>query len=97
MATQIRKHSPAAPQLFMLAAHGPGVDRARYAVDLALRCLGSIEPAKNVRDLVDRAEGLRDEMKHWSTHPPSSERRETVMRGALSIQMAALNLLRKSR
>ena len=97
MTTQEAGTPEAAARPFPLPAHSPGVDRARYAVDLALRCLGGIEPAKDVRDLVERAERLRHEIKHWTTHPPTSEEREAVMRGALSIQVAAMTLLRKGR
>jgi hypothetical protein len=62
---------------------------------LALRCLGGVEPTKDVVDLVDRAEKLRDEIEQWRARPPSSEMREAVMRAALSIQVAAMALLRK--
>jgi len=97
MPTQAGRTSPHTSRLFSLPSRDPGVDRARYAVDLALHCLGGIEPATEIRDLVAQAELLRDEISSWTAHPPSSETREAVMCGALSIQVAALSLLGKGR
>ena len=97
MPTQADHRSPRVSRLFSLPSRDPGVDRARYAVDLALHCLGGIEPATEIRDLVAQAERLRDEISRWAAHPPSSETREAVMCGALSIQVAALSLLGKGR
>jgi predicted Fe-S protein YdhL (DUF1289 family) len=71
-------------------------ERARHAVDLTLRCLRGIALTEDVRDLVDRAERLHDEIMQWTVVPPSSEMREAVMRGALALQVAALTV-RKER
>jgi hypothetical protein len=71
-------------------------ERARHAVDLTLRCLRGIALTEDVRDLVDRAERLHDEIMQWTVVPPSSEMREAVMRGVLALQVAALTV-RKER
>jgi hypothetical protein len=95
MNNRITETSPNA-WLAPLAAQSAGIERARHSVDLALRCLGGVEPTEDVIDLVERAQKLRDEIDQWSSRPPSPEMREAVMRGTLSIQMAAMALLRKS-
>jgi hypothetical protein len=71
-------------------------ERARYAIDLTLRCLRGVALTEDVRDLVDRAERLHDEITQWTLIPPSPEMREAVMRGALALQVAALTV-RKER
>jgi hypothetical protein len=80
-------------------SHSPlDLERAKRTVDLALRCLvrvrqtGSVE---RVRDLSERAERLRDEIALWAVRPPTSEARESLVRSALSIQVAALALARR--
>ncbi len=78
-----------------LASRSAGIERARHSVDLALHCLGGVEPTDDVIDLVECAQKLREEIDRWSARPPSAEMREAVMRGALSIQIAAMALLRK--
>ncbi|MGD0674064.1 MAG: hypothetical protein ABSC94_01515 [Polyangiaceae bacterium] len=94
MAQQRTAGSPADSRPLPIRPRNPAVERTRHAVDLSLRCLDGIRKTDDVRHLVDRAEQLRTEIEQWSLRPPSSEKREAVMRGALSIQLAALALHR---
>ena len=80
-----------------LAAAAAGANRARHAVDLALHCLEVLEPSEEVRDLVERGERLKLEIDHWSSLPPTPETRDEVMRSAVSMQVAALTLVRRGR
>jgi hypothetical protein len=80
-----------------LAAGAAGAHRARHAVDLALQCLELAEPNEEVRDLVRRGQRLKLEIDHWSSLPPTPETRDEVMRTAVSMQVAALSLVRRTR
>jgi hypothetical protein len=64
---------------------------------LALHCLEVLEPNQEVRDLVERGQRLKLEIDHWSLLPPTPETRDEVMRSAVSMQVAALSLVRRSR
>jgi len=63
------------------------------ALDSAVECLDRLEPSDRTRDLRDRATRLKEQMQGWHSAPPSTEAREAVMRGALSIQLAAVAML----
>jgi hypothetical protein len=74
------------------------LERAKRTVDLALECLDRIRHVGSVdqlRDLTDRAERLRDQITQWSVNPPTGDARESLVRSALSIQVAALALSRR--
>jgi hypothetical protein len=70
-------------------------DRARHAVDVALRCLRERDQNERVRALALRAETLRSEIEQWQTVPPSIEVREGAMQRALTIHLEAVALARK--
>jgi hypothetical protein len=71
-------------------------DRARHAVDVALKCLRDREQNERVRALALRAETLRNEIEAWRLQPPSMEVREGAMLRALSIHLEAVALARKT-
>jgi hypothetical protein len=71
-------------------------DRARHAVDVALKCLRQREQDERVRALARRAEMLRNEIERWHAEPPSMEVREGAMLRALSIHLEAVALSRKT-
>ena len=81
----------------VLSASAAGANRARRAVDMALQCLAEVEPDDEVRGLVERGERLRSEIEQWGEAPPSPESRDAVMRDAVSMQVAAVSLLRRLR
>jgi hypothetical protein len=56
-----------------------------------------LEPNQEVRDLVERGERLKLVIELWSSLPPTPETRDEVMRSAVSMQVAALSLVRRSR
>jgi hypothetical protein len=70
-------------------------DRARHAVDVALKCLREREQNERVRAVAQRAETLRNEIERWRIEPPSMEAREGAMLRALSIHLEAVALSRK--
>jgi hypothetical protein len=72
-----------------------GSDRARHAIDVALRCLREREQNERVRALSQRAEALRAEIEGWSREPPSLEMRDGMMQRLLSIHIEAAALARK--
>jgi hypothetical protein len=71
-------------------------ERARRAVDVALRFLREREQNERVRALAMRAEALRSEIEGWRSQPPSTAAREGVMQRALSIHLEAVALTRKT-
>jgi hypothetical protein len=71
-------------------------ERARHAVDVALKCLRQREQDERVRALARRAETLRNEIEAWHAEPPSIEAREGAMMRALSIHLEAVALSRKT-
>jgi hypothetical protein len=81
----------------VLAAGAAAAKRARHAVDLALQCLELAEPSEEARNLVERGQRLKLEINHWLSLPPTPETRDEVMRGAVSMQVAALSLVRRAR
>lgn len=82
---------PAARQNSVFAS-----ERARRAVDVALRFLREREQNERVRALAMRAEALRNEIEDWRAQPPSTTAREGVMQRALSIHLEAIALTRKA-
>jgi hypothetical protein len=72
-----------------------GSDRARYAIDVAVRCLREREQDERVRALSQRAEALRAEIEGWRTEPPSLEMRDGMMQRLLSIHIEAAALARR--
>jgi len=65
-------------------------DHLDRAIQIVLRGLAALPRSTEVLKLVEQAERLRADMKHWPRTPPSPAERERVNRATLAIHLEAL-------